>query len=237
VPIEIGRIYDLTYRSTGFYGSFQFSLETDLNDNFYEEESDYTGVPQFNNTDVFFGFQNYRNSGGWLDTYDKEVDVIDNDIGRITTYTNLDCTRNRRRIIFYQEGAEELNEFLKWVYRRAGRYRPFYAPTWNRDLELDQSGIIGSTLDVINEGFGSCNETLAIRRISGEWFIRNIQGVSEQPGGILRLTLDNSLGIDSSEVERISFLKQYSLLRDEVEIRHFGNFTSECELDIEERFS
>ena len=236
VPIEIGRIYNLSYRSTGIYGSFQFNLETDIHDNLQEEESDYSQVVQFNNQDVFFGFHHYSDPKGWLDQYDKEVDIFDKEIGRISAHTDKSSTRHIRKVIFYQESIEELSEFLNWIYRRAGRYRSFYSPSWNRDLEILQSDFIETEFYIADEYSELDIQGLAFRTTAGSWLIRGVVGISEVIQGILKVTLQTSLEMLPSEIERVSFLKQYALAGDEVEIRHFGNFNSECELEIEERF-
>ena len=163
----------------------------------------------------------------------RPQEVLDNYTGVISYSTPWTCPRRRRLFRRVLRSPQERMDLLAWLQRRNGQYRPFWMPTWTRDLTLLTTGALTTTITVRNDGYSGCREHLAVRTKAGVWLPRAIteaQVVSDN----LQLTLDTSLGIDASAVDLISYIGLHRLASDRIEIESVGGGWSHTAIPVEE---
>ena len=157
-------------------------------------------------------------------------DTLDFDLGKISDYNPW----NHSKIVYpyrviLADIAEEYS-FREWLYRRAGRYRRFWMPTWEQDLRVNSSS--STSLTVWDDGFTATNSvrrTLAVQNDSGEWLACTIVAVSEPTEGLVTINLSESI---SGTVSRVCWLGLRRLQADRVEIIHGTGGVSSVSLNV-----
>jgi hypothetical protein len=164
----------------------------------------------------------FENPFGIPDSIFKRMDAVDSVTGIINYNSPWNCSRREREYRVFNNTKEKYNEFKDFLFRRAGRYEPFWMPTWNDDLTLVSTGALGTEILVSENGFSFCRSHLAVRTTGGDWIFREVVD-AEIVGESIQLTLDSSLGINASDVNFISYLGFHRLGTDRVEIGHINN--------------
>ena len=233
MPIIVGRVEgEPTIHTIETVTIFNFSFELLENpiavpDYLEEIFKTYNGVEVFEQCPVYTGTTGIESTSNQLE------EKFDPGTGEKHIVPIWDCPRHSTRFLTIQENREELNTILRWLYRRYGRYEPFYMPSWNRDFILYDTGAVADILTVENTGYSSCIKHLAVRTQDGAWIYRGILS-AEYIGNILHIQLDSALNLFPSEIERISHVRKYSLDTNRVEIVHRGDLQSDCILKIKE---
>lgn len=159
-------------------------------------------------------------------------DIFDEQLGLVaysSPWTNKRPSRPYRRLA---DGPAEAWELREWLHRRAGRYRPFWLPTFEQDLRLTSTGSITTTITVRADDYiGNAQERnhIAIETTSG-WLPRAVSNATPVGGDAIQLTLSSSLGVNASAVKRISFLGLKRLDTNRAEINWIGG--TACEVAV-----
>ena len=136
-------------------------------------------------------------------------------------YSHRTNNRISKEHRLFLETDQEKFEARQWIYRRAGRFRAYYQPTFEDDFELLSTGNLTTTLLVRNKGsrnFMLARDKIAIETSSG-WLLRTITASSISSGNV-QLTLDSSIATSAENVKRISYLGLNRLSADRVELLH-----------------
>lgn len=175
--------------------------------------------PQFSGDDLYF-----PEIGGLLESdraegnFVNRDDLIDFELGKVDSFNPWDHSKVGYPYRVILEGVDEERAFREWLYRRAGRYRRFWMPTWEQDVRLVSHTT--NTLTICEDSFmetASIRRTVGIESSSGQWVARNIVSISEVVDGKITLTLDSNL---QQDVSRVSWLSLRRLNSDRVEIVH-----------------
>ena len=127
------------------------------------------------------------------------------------------------------EDTQEIWDFRNWLYRRAGRYRKFWMPTWEQDLRLISSS--DNQIYVYGDDFTtteSIRRQLAIETASG-WITRAIVEIGELINGEVWLTLDSAV---SSPIIRVCWLGLRRLNTDSIDISYLGGGVAKVALSV-----
>ncbi|GGO89007.1 hypothetical protein GCM10011348_45750 [Marinobacterium nitratireducens] len=170
-------------------------------------------------------------------TLERDLQVADFNLGPTNFYSAWD--HNKKTIPQHRmmHSLAEVRAFRSWLYRRAGRYRPYWEPSWEHDLRLNDSGSLTTTITVYPDDYEDQAEirTHIAIEAGGVWYPRTITTVTPVDADHLDLTLDTSLGgIDASTVTRISYLGLKRLDSDAIELDWLGAGNCQCDLKIKE---
>lgn len=175
-------------------------------------------------------------SGSSVDrSIEQRLDVTDFALGpvaRRSPWLNSQFGTSYRSVI---EGGAEMREYKKFLYRRAGKFKSFYMPTFENNLRVANVGTIVSTLVAKSDSFidyASLRTNIAIKLVTGEWLIRGISNPIQIDEERIQLTLSSALNI---AVEKIAFISYLGLNRfdtDRIEITWLGNNVAESNVRI-----
>lgn len=164
-------------------------------------------------------------NGDSLDmSFDQQQDIIDFTVGtqvQRTTWSKPTYTKPMRKIL---KGQQQLYEWKQWLMRRLGAYRPFFMPTYERNLRVANIGAITNTLIVIDDGsfdFAANRLNLAIKA-NGAWQAVQATSVTRSSATRIQYTLATSLNISASTIQLVSYLGLYRLATDQVEFTYSG---------------
>lgn len=174
---------------------------------------------QFSGDDLYF-----PEIGGLLESdraegnFVNRDDPIDFELGKVDSFNPWNHSKVGYPYRVILEGIAEERAFREWLYRRAGKYRRFWMPTWEQDVRL--VSYTTNTLTIYEDDFvstASIRRTVGIESSSGLWVARSIASISEIVDGKITLTLDSNL---QQDISRVSWLSLRRLNSDRVEIVH-----------------
>jgi hypothetical protein len=146
--------------------------------------------------------------------------VVDDPIGYTTIVRRMDWLLKSRK---------ERADFRKWLYARAGRWKPFWMPSWNEDFKLVSLLAGTDTKLVVEFAFYKrfvpatpMRDALMIELFNGTRIFKDILSVDEISETEENVFIDSPVGFDiqPQEVRRISYLNLSRLGSDTVEIFH-----------------
>nr|WP_281720102.1 hypothetical protein [Nitrosomonas nitrosa] len=146
--------------------------------------------------------------------------VVDDPIG----YTTI-----VRRMDWLMKSRKERADFRKWLYARAGRWKPFWMPSWNEDFKLTSLLAGTDTKLVVQFAFYKrfvpatpMRDALMIELFNGTRIFKDILSIDEISETEENVFIDSPVGFDiqPQDVRRISYLNLSRLDSDTVEIFH-----------------
>ena len=165
----------------------------------------------------------------------QRADVVDYSLGPTARRSPWDFSRYgspHRSII---EGASKMRDYKNFLFRRAGKFREFFIPTFENNLSCLNVGTVDSTLVVKSDSFidyANFRTSIAVQRMNGTWLARGISNPVQIDLERIQLTLSSALNIQASDIARISFLNLHRFDADLIEITWIGNNVAESEVQI-----
>lgn len=190
---------------------------------------------QYQGIDVFLD-DNYTDSGRLIDFYLQKVDVIEFEGTSFDHKTPWLNPKPIRDFKFITRNLSELWTLRKWLYRRSGRWRPFWAPTRETNLRIAQAGTITNSLTIKSDeysNYASARDHIAIQKTDGTWVLCGIISASNS-GATTNLTLDTNIGLSTTLVDRICFLGLKRLHADRIEINYYSGGVATCTVPVAE---
>lgn len=228
IPLRIGRMVSNGQKSTNGYSS-DWRITYEVDDNMDLEVS---APSQYYGDDIYLTPTLLE--GDFLnESIQTRTEKFDFEVGIVKAFPVWDNNRTTRPYKVITETDEEAWSLRQWLYRRAGRYRPFWLPTFENDIRLHQTGSIASTVSVLADSRvpytqGRLNLAFGLR--NGSWLPRRVVSESSSGANVRSLTLDSALNVDASEVLCISYLGLRRLDSDQVDLSWIGNNC--CEVNI-----
>lgn len=162
-------------------------------------------------------------------TLDRKIQsrsgVVDYSLGKVARrdyWTNARYASPFRSVL---NGPAEIKTYRDFLYRRAGKFREFWAPTFESNLRVVDTGLITSTLTIERDGFAdySARKNIAVQSVDGTWY----QSVATNPTPVasnrLELSLTPALSIKAADIARACYLGLNRLDTDRIELRYIGN--------------
>lgn len=194
---------------------------------------DVAAPTQFLDEDIYF--EAGLLSGDQLsDDIVGQLDLHDEDLGVVAYYAPWLNTKVARTHRVVTEGPEEAWAFREWLYRRAGRFRGFWQPSFEADLKCLNTSTITTTLDVAADDYleFAANRTHIAVETSTGWLARTIDSTAVVSATTTRLTLDSALDIEPGDIKRICWLGFKRLNTDNVELTWPGGGICEAEMRL-----
>jgi hypothetical protein len=182
-----------------------------------------TSLPQYRSVDLLLEPQVIL--GSISERISRPVDLFDNGSGAIVVETKTDRVKSTSILTFDCLDRETRWTVRKWLHSRKGKLKPFWVPTWNEDLTLEEDiTAAGTTLVArpISYSLYYGIKDIIIFLNDGSYFCRRILSASVNPSGQDLLSIDSSLGINVSlsSISRVCFLSHCRMDSDSVEIKH-----------------
>lgn len=229
MPIRIGWIVGDVKKSTNAY-------EDMVEINFFVDDNlDLTpsAPTQYLSNDIYFDSPVL--SGSNMDkSLQQRADIVDQVLGvvsRRSPWLNARYASTYRSVL---QGAQQVRDYKAFLYRRAGKFRSFWMPTFEQNMRHANTGTILSTLTIEADSYAQYpqRQHIAIESASGVWYPRAVSNPTPVAGNRIQLTLDSALNLDASKVRRISYLGLHRLNTDKIELRWIGNNVVESEFGI-----
>lgn len=229
MPVRLGYIVgNVDKPSNGYNAKSKMTFEI-------EDNMPYTAdVPaQFLSSDIYF---EPSIANGFLDrSLEQQQDIVDGELGNVFRRTNWDNPRFGSPYRILTDGAAEMRAHKDWLYRRAGKFRRFWLPSFEVNLRCANVGNIVSTLYATRDSYfdyAQARTHIAIEDTAGNWYPRTVSSPVEVSDDRVQLTLSSALNFDASLVRRISYLGLYRLDTDRVDIQWIGNYKARSDIRV-----
>lgn len=228
LPLRLANLIgDVENDTTGYNATYKMSFQ--ISDTIAISPS---APPQYLGNDIYF-------EAGLLSDTDltrsitQRQDVNDFDLGVVayrTPWANAQYGGVYNKLTLC---ATEMLAFKNFIYRRAGRFRAFWLPTFDVNFRVVQTGQITNTLAVEIDNYAdySTRSHLAIQTSDQEWHSFTISSTTVLSATVMQLNLDSALNYDASQILQISYLGLNRLDTDSIEIDWNGNGVASVSLN------
>ena len=227
MPVRIGSVKGAIKKN---YFGYQGNLEINF------EFTDNLDLGQGSDPEQFLGediyFDEILMGEELTDEFIARIDELDFETGRVTRFAPWALNRIRRPFQYILQGMTEIWTFRKWLHRRAGRWKPFWIPSFENNFNLLQTGTVTTSLTVSSDDyklFANKRSHIALQLVDDSWLTRTITGVTDIGNGQMILAVDTAFtSLTADKIKRICFLGLKRLDTDRVEIKWDTNRTVYC---------
>lgn len=140
-----------------------------------------------------------------------------------------------RKFNWFCSNRQDIQDVRNFLYRRQGKYSPFWVPTWTADFLLLQSAAINSDALIVHDsGMNEIRDYVAVITPVNV-YPRNVLSYTDNLDGTRTLTLDAVIPVALAlETTLISYLSFGRLSADEMILDFVAMDACEVELDFVE---
>ncbi|QXN71391.1 hypothetical protein RCHARTNEY_22 [Rhodobacter phage RcHartney] len=165
----------------------------------------------------------------------KIEDAVDFDLGRFETLSPWLNSRVGSNHGFFIDGLDELADFKRFIYRRAGKQGAFYLPTFEHDIRI--SSLAGDMLSAFieNDDFAEYFDgrtEIAIRFVDDTWQTVGISAVEATLFGGYEVTFEKPIQKGLQFIERVCYMGKARFDTDRFEISYVGNSCAETSVNM-----
>ena len=161
-------------------------------------------------------------------TMSQHQNIIDNSIGGFQSYTHHAKAKQSKPFKSLMRSWDEFQEFRRFLFRRGGRYRPFWLPLYERHLNILNAGNITTSLSTNTKYLLEANRNyLAVKRKNGTWTAHEI---TARTGG--SLTVSPAINAQRSDIQTICYMGLYRFDADQIEFQFLGAGISQVTIPI-----
>ncbi|WP_228199179.1 hypothetical protein [Acinetobacter cumulans] len=178
---------------------------------------------QFLANDIYW-FQLLLSSGSLEVTLSQQQNMINNEVGVIFQNSDWDFARYSKQYRAVIHSAEDLYAYRQFLFRRKGKYRPFWLPTYESNMRCKSTGFISSVMLIESDQYkqlGDARKHIAVRS-NQTWSAHTITASALVSGSTVQVTVSPALNKNASSIERISYLGLHRLDADSIDIHYQG---------------
>ena len=229
IPINIGFVEGSVDRATnGFSGKLSLNFNiTNL------KEFVISAPTQYLSNDIYYD-ENLLESEFASTSIDKRQDDIDFDLGVFTNRSPWLISKFGRNYRSVTVNHTERTKFRNFIFRRYGKYKPFWLPTFENNIRLKNTGNIVSTLVSYLDSYidYADNRIHVAIQAGGVWYPRIISNPTETDSTTMQYTLDTPLNVPAESISRVSYLGLYRLDTDSIEFNYNSPLSVETSVRI-----
>ena len=232
VPLRLGYIAGNVQR-TGNGHNAMAQVAFDLDDNIEITAAEPT---QYLSNDIYFD-EVLMPSESYESSLERREENADYDLGAVARSTPWTYARGVMNYVRQMTTPEEVLAFRQFLARRAGKYRAFWAPTYEVDLRLTNTGTITTLITFQKDSYNdwATDRThVAFEDDQGTWYARALSNIVIASSTTLQATLSSALNLPASRIRRVSYLGLKRLSGDSVELEWIGNGVCQAALSVTE---
>lgn len=188
-----------------------------------EPETEELVPDKFLNHDLYFFCLTYAGSSMEA-TLSQQQTIVDNEVGVIYQSTDWSFSRYLKQYRDLTKGQDELFAYRQFLFRRQGKYKPFWLPTYESNLRLKSTGFVSTVLIVEADQYKQLADQrkhIAIKS-NDAWTAHTITASAMVSGNAVQITISPALNRQSTAVKRISYLGLHRFDADSVDLNYQG---------------
>lgn len=161
-------------------------------------------------------------------TMSQHQNVVDNNIGGFQSFTHHAKAKQSKPFKSLIKSWDEFQEFKRFLFRRGGRYRPFWLPLYERHLNILNTGNITTSLSTNTKYLVEAGRNyIAVKRKDDTWTAHEI---TARTGG--SLTVSPAINAQRNDIENICYMGLYRFDADQIEFQFLGAGISQVTIPI-----
>lgn len=167
-------------------------------------------------------------------TISQQQSVINNEVGVIYQGTDWDFARYSKQYRTILRGPEQMYAYRQFLFRRKGKYRPFWLPTYEANMRCKSTGFISSVMLIESDQYkqlGDARKHIAVRS-NQTWTAHTITASALVSGSTVQVTISPALNKNADSIELISYLGLHRLDADSVDLNYQGASLVEVSVPI-----
>ncbi|WP_180007726.1 hypothetical protein [Acinetobacter sp. YH16057] len=164
-------------------------------------------------------------SGDGMDaTLSQQQNMINNEVGVIFQNSDWDFARYSKQYRAIIKGQDELYAYRQFLFRRKGKYRPFWLPTYESNMRCKSTGFVSAVMLIESDQYKQLADQrkhIAIKS-NGAWTAHTITASALVSGSTVQVTVSPALNKNASSIERISYLGLHRLDADSIDLHYQG---------------
>mgnify|MGYP001544515265 CR=1 FL=1 len=158
----------------------------------------------------------------------QHQNMVDNSIGGFQSFTHHAKAKQSKPFKSLIRSWDEFQEFRRFLFRRCGRYRPFWLPLYERHLNILNTGYITTSLSTNTKYLVEANRNyIAVKRKNGTWTAHEI---TAKTGG--SLTVSPAINAQRNDIQTICYMGLYRFDADQIEFQFLGAGISQVTIPI-----
>lgn len=174
-------------------------------------------------------------SGGSLSaSLSQQQDITDMSLGPVARRTNWNRPQYGKPWRTLLKTPQEIRSYREFLYRRAGKFRSFWFPTFENNMRVTNTGNITTTLLIESDSFidyASLRTHIAIEA-NGVWYPRAVSSPIQIDAEHIQLTLSSALNVHAETIGRISYLGLHRFDADRIELNWQGGGIVETNVQV-----
>lgn len=173
-------------------------------------------------------------SGSLSASLSQQQDITDMSLGPVARRTNWDRPQYGKPWRSLFTTPEEVRSYREFLYRRAGKFRRFWYPTFENNMRVANTGNITTTLVIQSDSFidyASLRTHIAVEA-NGVWYPRAVSNPIQLSAQQVQLTLSSALNIPAASITRTSYLGLHRFDADRIELSWQGGGVVESNVQI-----
>lgn len=164
----------------------------------------------------------------------QQQNIIDNEVGVIFQNSDWDFARYSKQYRAVIKDHDDLFAYRQFLFRRRGKYRPFWLPTFESNMRCKSTGFISSVLLIEPDQYkqlADLRKQIAIKS-NGAWTAHTITASTLVSVDTVQVTISPALNKNATTIERISYLGLHRLDADSVDLNYLGANIVEASVPI-----
>lgn len=161
-------------------------------------------------------------------TMSQHQNVVDNSIGGFQSFTHHAKAKQSKPFKSLIRSWDDFQEFRRFLFRRGGRYSPFWLPLYEQHLNILNAGTITTSLSTNTKYLLEADRKhLAVKRKDGTWTAHEI---TAKTGG--SLTVSPAINAHRDNIQTICYLGLHRFDADQIEFQFLGASISQVTIPI-----
>lgn len=196
-----------------------------------EPEVEESVPPQFLGYDIH-QFCLMLNGGSLEAKLTQNQNIVDNGVGTIFQNSDLNFARYSKQFRTILKGHEDLYEYRQFLFRRRGKYRPFWLPTYESNMRCKSTGFISSVMLIESDQYKQLSDRKHIAiKSNGVWTAHTVTA-SSTTATTAQITITPALNKNADSIQLISYLGLHRLDADSVDLNYLGAGVVEVNVPI-----
>lgn len=188
---------------------------------------------QYLGDDIYYNVP-LLNSGSLSASLSQQQDITDMSLGPVARRTNWNRPQYGKPWRTLLTTPQEIRSYREFLYRRAGKFRRFWFPTFENNMRVTNTGTITTTLVIKSDSFidyASLRTHIAIEA-NGVWYPRVISDPIQIDAEQVQFTLSSALNIAADSITRTSYLGLHRFDADRIELNWQGGGVVESNVQV-----
>lgn len=173
-------------------------------------------------------------SGSLSASLSQQQDITDMSLGPVARRTNWNRPQYGKPWRTLLTTPQEIRSYREFLYRRAGKFRRFWFPTFENNMRIANTGNITTTLIIQSDSFidYASLRTHIVIEAGGVWYPRAVSNPVQVSATQVQLTLSSALNIQAQRITRTSYLGLHRFDADRIELNWQGGGVVESNVQV-----